>query len=303
MLAIKLVLFVLVMVGAFAMSIKFKKVEKRSGDSVAIPVARPLGILTGIILIILSLVLLGSVGQISAGKRGVVLKFGAVTGRVLGEGIYAVTPFVNSVEVMEVQVQAFHAQAKAVSKDMQEVTTQVTLNYTLSPSKVNMIYQTLGRDYEERIIKPAIQESVKASTAKFTAEELVTKRADAKRTIEESIYKRLAKHALVMETVSITDFDFTKDFKNAVEKKVIAQQNYLTEKNNLEMIKQKKEQKIQMAMAEAESLRLQKQEITPELIRLRQIEVEKSAIDKWDGHLPSYVGGSGPVPIMDIFQK
>jgi len=303
MFAIKIVLFILVIVAAVAMSVKVGSVESRSGEKRPTVNVRIGGIIAGVIMIILMLVLLGSVGQVGAGKRGVVLKFGAVTGRVLGEGIYAVTPFVNSVEIMDVQVQAYVSQAAAVSKDMQEVDTKVTLNYYIRPAKVNKIYQTLGRDFEDRIVKPSIQESVKASTASFTAEELVTKRADAKRAIEKSIEIRLLVHGLVMETVSITDFEFTPSFKKAVEDKVVAQQQVLTEQRNLEKIRIQKEQAIARAQAEAESLRLQKAEITPDLIKLRQIEVEKAAIDKWNGVMATYDGGSGPVPIMDVFSK
>ncbi len=295
---IKVSLYILVIVIAALLTIRHKKAKGGAGISFSAG-----GLIVGVLILIVLAVLLPAVGFVPAGYRGVVLRFGAVTGRVLPEGIYVITPVADSVELMPVQVAAFHADSAAVSKDLQEVSTQVTLNYYLDPKAVGKIYQSLRHDYEDRIIKPAIQESVKASTAKFTAEQLVTMRSETKTTIENSLHERLAVHGIMMETVSITNFDFTQSFKQAVEAKVVAQQNVLTEQRKLESVKLQAQQKVEQAKAEAEALRIQKLEVTAELVELRKIEVEKLAVEKWNGTLPYYVGGTAPVPIMDIFKK
>lgn len=265
---------------------------------------RPAGTVLGVILMSAFIALAGSIGAVNAGERGVVLRFGAVTGRTLQPGLYVVVPFVESVQIMSVKVEAYSAKSDAVSKDMQNAKTTITLNYLLDEKKVGKVYQTLGTSYEERIINPAVQESVKAATAKFDASSLVAKREVVKSTIQESLRNRLAMHGIIIDTISITDFSFDATFMNAVEQKVTATQLSMKAQNDLERIKFEAQQKIETAKAEAESLRVQKEQITPELIKLRQIEVQKAAIDmmekKWNGQLPTYMGGDGPIPFLDV---
>lgn len=152
------------------LSLRFSK-NQRDEPKVALS---PRGVGAAIILLFVMIGVVLSMGAVDAGHRGVVRKLGAVTEKTLGEGLYFVTPFVNTVEMMDVQTHAYEAEASAASKDLQDVKTKVTLNYALSPTKVNVIFQTLRRDYVERIVKPAVQESVKAVTARFEAEKLIT---------------------------------------------------------------------------------------------------------------------------------
>jgi len=161
------------------------------------------------------------------------LYVGAVENRVLGEGLHFIVPFAEQVVQMEVRTLKYQADATAASNDLQEVQTTIALNYHLSPSRANLIYQQLGADYAARIIAPTIQESVKASVAKFNAEELITKRATAKDVIARSISNTLSARNIIVETVFITDFEFSQAFANQVESKVVAFQKYLTEQNNL----------------------------------------------------------------------
>ena len=116
-----------------------------------------------------------SVVVVEAGHRGVVLYVGAVENRVLGEGIHFIIPFAEQVVPLEVRTLKYVANATAASNDLQEVQTTIALNYHISPDQANIVYQQLGADYADRIIAPTIQESVKASVAKFNAEELITK--------------------------------------------------------------------------------------------------------------------------------
>ncbi|HYV52791.1 MAG TPA: prohibitin family protein [Candidatus Eisenbacteria bacterium] len=130
--------------------------------------------------VVITVVMFESVVVVEAGHRGVVLYVGAVENRVLGEGIHFIIPFAEQVVPLEVRTLKYIANAAAASNDLQEVQTTIALNYHISPDKANIIYQQLGDDYADRIIAPTIQESVKASVAKFNAEELITKRATAK---------------------------------------------------------------------------------------------------------------------------
>lgn len=212
---------------------------------------RPWGIGAAIILFFVMLGIVLAVGTVDAGHRGVVRKLGAVTDKTLGEGLYFVTPFVNTVEMMDVQTHAYGAEAGAASKDLQDVKTTVTLNYRLSPNRVNKIFQALRRDYLERIVKPAVQESVKAGTAKFTAEELITKRPEVKSTIVEDLKERLGGHGIDTETISMTDFSFSPSFTAAIEAKVVAVQKAFEAENKLRQIEVEAKQVEAAAKGEA----------------------------------------------------
>ncbi len=202
---------------------------------------------------VIIVVMFESVVVVEAGHRGVVLYVGAVENRVLGEGIHFIIPFAEQVVPLEVRTLKYVANAAAASNDLQEVQTTIALNYHISPSQANNIYQQLGIDYADRIIAPTIQESVKASVAKFNAEELITKRATAKAVIAESIANTLAARNIVVETVFITDFKFSPAFASQVESKVVAYQKYLTEQNNLLAVKVIANQTVVQAQAAARS--------------------------------------------------
>ena len=254
----------------------------------------------GLLLLVYVVFLAPAFGTVPAGHRGVVLSFGAVTGRVLGEGFYMVVPFIQTVEKMDVQVHAEKAKAAAASRDLQNVTTEVTLNYRLDPGKVATVYRDLRRDYIVRIIDPSIQEGVKSATAQFDAEELIVKRAAVKQLISEYLDVRLESHGIGVDAVSITDFQFSDEFSRAVEAKVTASQQALKATNDLRRIQVEAEQRITQAKAEAEAIRIQAQSINAqggaEYVRLK-------AIEKWNGVLPQWVASGSPVPVMDVFQR
>ncbi|HET8679744.1 MAG TPA: prohibitin family protein [bacterium] len=258
------------------------------------------GLALALVIAVLTLGVSASFGQVPAGYRGVVLRFGAPTGTIKEEGLYMVAPFINSVELMLVQVVAFDAVAEAASRDLQDVKAKVTLNYSLDPAQVVEIYRRLRHDYEFRIIKPAIQEAVKASTARFTAEELITRRPEVRDSIQQNLTQRLDRFGILTQAMSITDFAFSKSFNEAIEAKVTATQQVLKAERDLQRVRLEAQQQIEQAKAQAEALRIQKQNVTPELVELRRIEAQFRAIDKWDGHLPTYV--AGPVPILDVFK-
>lgn len=202
----------------------------------------------GALLFVLAIGSCASIGQIGAGHRGVVLQFGAVTERTLPEGLYFITPFAQSVEKMNVQTQAFTTPVAAASKDLQDVNTEVTLNYRLNPALVNTIYQSLRREYEPRIVMPSIQESVKAVTAQFDAEELITRRPAVKLAIEDALRGRLGSQGIELITLSITNFQFSETFSASIEAKQVAAQRALEATNRLRQI----EVEAQQAKASAE---------------------------------------------------
>lgn len=261
-------------------------------------------VVVALIFVIGAMLVTATFGQVPAGTRGVVLKFGAPTGEVLGEGFFVIfPPFIKTVEYMSVQVHKYElAKADAASRDLQGVTTDVVLNYSLDPNQVVYVYRNLRRDYVERVIAPAVPEALKASTAQFTAEELITRRPAVRDEIVRILAERLGPFGIKVRALSITQFKFSESFDAAIEAKVTAEQQALKAKRDLERVKLEAQQQIEQAKAQAEALRIQKQNVTPELIELRRIEAQLKAIEKWDGHMPSVVTGSGPVPLLDVFQ-
>ena len=237
--------------------------------------------------------------QVGPGQRGVVLNFGAVQDYVLGEGLHFRIPVVQEVVLLDVKVQKVVTDTVAASADLQDVTSSIALNYHLVPDKANIVYQTIGASYKERIIDPAILEVVKAVSARYSAEELITKRPQVSEAMRMSLTDRLKEYNIAVDAFSIVAFSFSKVFAEAIEAKQTAEQLALKARRDLERVKIEAEQKITAAKAEAESLRLQRANTSPDLIELRRIEANLKAIEKWDGILPQVVG-TGGVPLIGL---
>jgi len=265
-----------------------------------------LKIIAAIVTFIVIIVLMSeSVVIVQAGHRGVVLYVGAVENRVLGEGVHFIIPFAEQVIQLEVRTLKFQADASAASNDLQEVATVIALNYHIDPSKANIIYQQLGADYADRIIAPTIQESVKASVAKFNAEQLITQRETAKGVIAQAIRNTLSARDITVETIFITDFKFSESFSSQVESKVVAFQKYLTEQNNLKAIQVIANQTVVQAQAQARanvaraSGEAQAIKIITEQLRQSPQYLQWQSINRWNGQMP-YALGSGAFPFFQL---
>jgi prohibitin 2 len=237
--------------------------------------------------------------QVGAGQRGIVLNFGAVQKQVLEEGLHIRIPVMQDVILMDVKLQKAETDAAAASADLQDVTSRVALNYHIVPDKANIVYQKIGVQFKERLIDPAILEVVKAVTAKYSAEELITKRPAVSEAMRAALADRLIANNIAVDAFSIVTFSFSKIFTEAIESKQTAEQLALKAKRDLARIKIEAEQKITAARAEAESLRLQRTNISPDLIELRKIEANMKAIEKWNGILPQVTGG-GAIPMIGL---
>jgi regulator of protease activity HflC (stomatin/prohibitin superfamily) len=255
-------------------------------------------IIIGIVIIIILILILNPFVMVGPGERGVVLNFGAVQPVVFGEGLHFRIPLVQKVVKMDVRVHKSQTDAESVSKDLQDTHSTIAVNYHILPDHANWVYQNIGGDYKNRIIDPAVQEVVKAITARYTAVELITQRERVRTEIKELLKQRLQPSNITVDDFAIVNFKFSQQFTQAIESKQTAEQLALKAQRDLERIKIEAEQKVAAAQAEAEALRLQKANVTPELIRLRQIEASIKAIEKWDGHLPKVTGGA--MPFIDM---
>lgn len=233
---------------------------------------------------------------INPGQRGILIQLGKTQDKVLEEGLNFKTPFVQSVKKIDVKTQVESVSASAASKDLQVVSAVVALNFHLDPSRVNTLWQSVGSDYKIKIIDPAIQEAVKAVTSKFTAEELITKRSQVKDDAKLVLAERLNKEFIIVDELSIVNFDFSKSFNEAIESKVTAEQNALASKNKLEQVKYEAEQRVVQAKGEAEAIKIQAEAIQSQG---GEAYVDLKAIEKWNGTMPTYVGG-GTIPFINI---
>lgn len=255
-------------------------------------------IIGGIVALLIIVLFLNPFVIVGAGERGVVLNFGAVQGTVFGEGLHFRIPFVQTVVKMDVRVHKSQVEAESVSKDLQDTHSIIAVNYHIVPDRANWVYQNIGKEYKDRIIDPAVQEVVKAVTALYTAVELITQREKVRSEIKDHLKARLIGYNILVDDFSIINFRFSQQFTQAIEAKQTAEQFALKAQRDLERIKIEAEQKVTQAKAEAEALRLQKANISPELVKLRQIEASLKAIEKWDGHMPKVTSGS--VPFIDV---
>ena len=235
---------------------------------------------------------------VDAGHRVVVFdRISGVQEKALGEGFHLIIPGIQDAYSFDVRTQKTIVKENAASKDMQDVTTELAIQYHPVASAMPKLFQQFGNGYVDKIIPPAVQESLKSVTALYTAEELITKRADVKNAIQVHLQAKLAESNINLVDVFITDFKFSSAFAKAIENKQVQEQKALEAERKLEEVKFQADQKIATARAEAESLRLQKSQITPNLLKLREIEVRAKAIEKWNGVQPRVVisgqGGSG----------
>jgi len=261
--------------------------------------------LVGVALSLVGLWILAPIAIVPAGYRGVMTTFGHPADDVYGEGLHFCIPLVQTLHSMDVRIARSEGEGDAASKDLQQVRVRVIVNYHLDPKAVPAAFRGIAQTTEEvatRIIDPARPEAFKAVTAQFTAEELITKRTLVRDQIAALLREKLSRHGLVLDEFSIVNFAFSPSFTSAVEGKVNAEQQRLMAERDLLRIRVEADQKIASAMAEAESLRLQRQEVTPQLIELRRTENERRAIEKWDGKLPTTTAGMA-MPFLSLSSK
>ncbi|MBD1900653.1 prohibitin family protein [Trichocoleus sp. DQ-A3] len=251
-----------------------------------------------ILFLLLVVISLTPVVIVDAGERGVLMQFGKVQSRVLDEGIHFIIPIVNTVQKLSVRVQKQESSAEASSKDLQDVFTDVALNWHIIPEEANAIYQQIGNEnlVIEKIINPAVEEVLKAVMAQYTAEEIITKRGEVKAGVDDSLTTRLASYHIGVDDISLVHVHFSKRFSDAVEAKQIAEQDakragFITLKTL-----QQAEAQVNLARGEAEADRVLRENLTPELL-------QRQAIEKWDGKLPLIVEDSTKLLDLSKFVK
>ena len=211
---------------------------------------------------------------VGVGQVGIVTQFGKIT-REQGSGVLIKAPWpIQHLVKMNVQTQKEQQDANAATHDLQSVNTTIAVNYHLTPDTARRVYQEVGVEYKARIIDPIIQESLKSVSAKYDASDLIGKRSEVERVLEDNLTTKLSQRGITVDNVSIVNFEFSKEFDAAIEQKQVAQQNA-----------QKAQYELQTAQLKAQAQEVQAKTLTPEYLQLQ-------AIEKWDGHTPTALGGS-----------
>lgn len=238
----------------------------------------------GVAAFVIVILFLSSLAIVSAGSVGVITRFGAVN-RVINPGFNLKLPIIEGITVMETRTQKEQVDAQAASKDLQEVKSTIALNYHLRAEKAKDVYQNIGPEYKIRIIDPAIQEAFKATTANFTAAELITKREAVKQDALKHLKTRLSRFNVIVDDFNIVNFLFSDDFNHAIEQKQVAQQNF--EKAKIEATTA-----TTKAQGQADA-----QKILQNTGSLTQEYLQFLAVQKWDGKLPNATSGT---PFINI---
>lgn len=245
-----------------------------------------------LMILLLSLTACSVVGP---GQRGIRFYAGKASDHVEEPGAYPWIPFFLGMEKIDVQVQKSEIQTGAASKDMQDITTIVAVNWKLSPERVVLTYKNVGDEDAilNRILIPAVSEVLKATSSKYTAEEILQKRMELKTAIDGGLKERLATYGIDLFDVSIVHLNFTKGFEEAIENKQIAEQRAKQASYEAEKATQDARAEVERAKGQAQAQNLLRLTMTKEILQQR-------AIDKWDGHFPQVLGGQGALPFLNM---
>ncbi len=257
-------------------------------------------IIAGVMLVlaIFLVVILNPLVVVDAGNRGVVLNWGAFQGQVMDPGLHFRVPLMQDIVKINVQTEKLELKASAAySHDLQVVTVESVLTYNIDPKEVGLLYAEVGPSYEEKIINPSLEASVKQVFAQYTAEELLSKRGQVQAEIEEAFKKTIEGNHIIVQHYALVNESFSPEYENAIEQKQIAEQSALKAKNDLDRIKIESEQRVTQANAEAQAIKIQAEAIQnqggAEYVQLQ-------AIARWNGQLPTQMLSGGTVPFINL---
>lgn len=242
-------------------------------------------IIITLISIFLLITVFCSFQTIKSGEVGLRVRFGKIIDSNLSEGFNFKIPYIEKIVKVNIKVQKVELTTAAASKDLQDINTNLAINYRVLSEEASNLYKTVGNAYEEIILVPVIEESLKAIISNYTAEETITKRSEVSSKCLEELQDKVEKYGIVIDNFNIINLSFSEEYSKAIEEKQVAEQKLATAKLEAEAL-------IVEAEATKEANELLKQSLTAELI-------EKQFIEKWDGKLPETYAGDD---ILGIFK-
>lgn len=274
------------------------KPKKGTGKIIAIIIAA----------IIVIIAVISSLAIVPAGSTGVIVTFGKVSDKALSEGLHMKVPFAQELVVVSNKIQVYEADASAVSKDLQTVSSKIAVNFRVRSDSSSSIYKNIGSDYQSVILMPAVQECMKSVSAKYTAEQLITERNKVGEEIKEQLESKVSDYGIQIEKFNIVNFDFSTEFNNAIEAKQVAEQNLLKTKTEQQqaivIAEAEAKKKVIAAEAEANAIKTKadaQAKANQELAKsLNQNLINYQAIEKWDGVMPKVASSANPLVSLDL---
>jgi len=256
-----------------------------------------------VVLLIIFIFLWGSFAIVPAGHRGVVLWWGSVEKRVMGEGLNFKAPIAERVIRVDVRVQPHpFKEIDAASKEYQMVKLTGMMNFHIDPSYVNDLYQKVGLDFANKVIDPAFNDFVKEVVPIYQITEILPKREDIRKRAMTKLGENLARYHIIVDDIYFANIRFSPEYEKAVEAKQVAQQQVETQRQVLAQREIEAHQKVATAKGEAESILVVAQgqaKANEALARsISPILVEYKGIERWNGILPQVSGGA--MPFIDI---
>lgn len=260
-------------------------------------------VLLAIIVIFLIITFFNSFKTIPTGFVGVKTRFGQVQDTMLNEGLNLKIPFIEKIVLMDCRTQKTEYTMEASSKDLQKISNyKIAINYNITKDTANQLYKSVGVDYKNIIVEPAIQSVMKDSVANFTAEELITKRSEVAQFALDKLTEKFQNSGITLTALDILDLSFSEEFDTAVEQKQIVEQETQKAQYELEKARVENQKKIENAQADAEVMAAQNAQITDNYLKLKEIENQKAMIEKWNGQLPNTMLNDGINGLFNIGQ-
>lgn len=258
-----------------------------------------IAIIITIVLILGLVIFFAGTTIVPTGHIGVVTLYSKVQEKYLDAGFHMVKPFVEDVHDIDIRTQKYQGTVEGSAKDLQIVNITMSINYQIRAEKASKLYAEVGANYNDVVLNPALQSSLKAAIAKFTAEEMITKRSEVANAITEELNVRLEEYFMI-SAVNLENIGFTDEFNKAVEAKTTNQQKAEAEKAQLEIIKVQNEQKINTAEAEAKVRELQSKSVTEQSLEQLRLEIQRELVQKWNGQFPTTMLSEDPTMLFNL---
>jgi regulator of protease activity HflC (stomatin/prohibitin superfamily) len=276
--------------------VKSENIFKSGENAIPNPEFKPAIPAIAGLLLMLAYVGLESCVIVPAGHIGIQVTFGTVNQETMGEGLHFVNPL-SSIQNLDVRlVSAKLVGSAAGTKDLQQVHTDIVVNYRISGDKAAHIYKEFGLDLQDKVVMPFVNESFKAITAHYTSEELITKRDEVSAGIKQELSDKLGKYNIIVSDISLVNFGFSAEYQKAIEAKVIATQSKLQAEQDLARIEVEAKQTIAKAEGRAKAIQIETAAINAQG---GASYVQLKAIEKWNGALPSTIAG-GATPFVNL---
>lgn len=255
----------------------------------------------GVTILILGIIILcNTVVLVKTGEIGVVTQFGAVQDKVMQAGINFKIPFIQGVKKINCKTQELTTENNSASKDLQDISMSISINYCVNVEKAPELYKNVGQDYKDIILTPILADTVKSASAEYTAEETITKRTELSNKIYEVLNNRLNEQGITVVNVNIINLNFSETYNQAIEEKNVALQRTLKAQQELETTKIEAEKKVAEAQGTADANRILNESLSAENLEKQKLENEAKAIEKWNGQLPTTM--SDVIPFLNINQ-